>query len=146
MEPTDAAGFLSLREHARCMIGTGEREWTARGFARVIESGVVDVVGCDPGRAEGITGALQVISLVEKADVWFNAHAWSSAVITAASLALSAFTPRCLLFEMKPIENPMQHELVARPFAQEDGWIDVPQVPGLGIDLEERVLQKYRFT
>ena len=145
MEPTDTEGFLSLRNHVKCMIGTGEREWTARGFARVIESGVVDVVGCDPGRAGGITGSLKVIELVEKADIWFNAHAWSSAVVTAASLALSASTPRCLLFEMKPIENPMQHELTAEPFGQQDGWVNVPRRPGLGVEVDEQVLQKYRL-
>jgi L-alanine-DL-glutamate epimerase-like enolase superfamily enzyme len=146
LEPTDTSGLLSLRSHAKCLIGTGEREWTAEGFARVIESGVVDVVGCDPGRAEGITGALKVIALVEKADIWFNAHAWSSAVVTAASLALSASTPRCLLFEMKPIENPMQHELVSVPFEQIDGWISAPRAPGLGVEVDEQVLQKYRFV
>ena len=111
----------------------------------MIESGVVDVVGCDPGRAGGITGGLKVISLVEKADLWFNAHAWSSAVVTAASLALSAYTPRCLLFEMKPIPNPMQDELVSEPFRQDDGWITVPRRPGLGVDVDEKVLQKYRL-
>ena len=145
MEPTDTEGFLSLRAHSKCMIGTAEREWTTRGFAHVIDSGVVDVVGCDPGRAEGITGALKVIGLVEKADVWFNAHAWSSAIITAASLALSASTPRCLLFEMKPIPNPMQDELVREPFRQVDGWISVPRAPGLGVEVDDNVLQKYRF-
>jgi len=145
MEPADTAGFRSLRDHSKCLIGTGEREWNARGFARVISSGVVDVVGCDPGRAEGITGALKVIELVEAADVWFNAHAWSSAVGTAASLALSASTPRCLLFEIKPIENPMQHELVAEPFRQNHGWIEVPTAPGLGVEVHEDTLGKYRF-
>jgi L-alanine-DL-glutamate epimerase-like enolase superfamily enzyme len=145
LEPTDTAGFLSLRAQAKCLIGTGEREWNARGFARVIESGVADVVGCDPGRAEGITGSLKVIELVEKADVWYNAHAWSSGVITAASLALSASTPRCLLFEMKPITNPMQHELIKNPFAQDKGWVTVPREPGLGVEVDERALQKYRF-
>jgi len=145
MEPTDTQGFLSLRDHSKCLIGTGEREWNARGFARVIESGVADVVGCDPGRAEGITGALKVIELVEKADVWFNAHAWSSAVVTAASLALSASTPRCLLFEMKPITNPMQDELVETPFRQEGGWISVPRSPGLGVDVNHHILQKYKL-
>ena len=145
MEPTDTAGFLSLRCPREVHDRYGEREWKARGFARVIESGVVDVVGCDPGRADGITGALKVIELVERADVWFNAHAWSSAVVTAASLALSAFTPRCLLFEMKPIPNPMQDELVSEPFRQDDGWITVPRRPGLGVEVNEDVLRKYRL-
>jgi len=146
MEPTNVDGFLSLRSSAKCLTGTGEREWNARGFARVIESGIVDVVGCDPGRAEGITGALKVIELVERADIWFNAHAWSSALVTGASLALSAFTPRCLLFEMKPISNPMQDELALEPFRQHDGWIDVPRSPGLGVDIDHRVLEKYAWT
>lgn len=106
---------------------------------------MADVVGCDPGRAEGITGALKVIELVEKAGIWFNAHAWSGAVVTAASLALSAFTPRCLLFEMKPIDSPMQHELARTPFRQEGGWIDVPRAAGLGVDINEQVLSNYRM-
>ena len=146
MEPTDMEGFRSLRSAVKCLIGTGEREWNARGFARVVESGIVDVVGCDPGRAEGITGSLKVIALAEKADVWFNAHAWSSAVVTASSLALSAFTPRCLLFEMKPIRNPMQDELAPEGFEQRDGWIAVPRSPGLGIEIDPRVLEKYAWS
>jgi L-alanine-DL-glutamate epimerase-like enolase superfamily enzyme len=65
--------------------------------------------------------------------------------VSAASLALSAITPRCLVFELKPIENPVQHELVDRPFVQNGGWIDVPTSPGLGIDVIEHVVEKYRF-
>ena len=79
------------------------------------------MIGFDPGRAEGITGGRRVIELVEEADVWFNAHAWSSAIVTAASLALSLTTPRVLVFEFKPEESPMQHELVERPIEQSGG-------------------------
>lgn len=144
-EPHEFENFRSLRQHVRTLVGTGEREWTEAGYRRVIGSGIVDVVGCDPGRSGGITGALRVIELVEEAHVWFNAHAWSSAIITAASLALSAITPRCLVFELKPIENPMQHQLVETPFGHEGGWINVPTSPGLGIEVIDRVVQKFRF-
>ena len=76
------------------------------------------MIGFDPGRAEGITGGRRVIDLVEEAGVWFNAHAWSSAIVSAASLALSLTTPRVLVFELKAEENPMQHELVERPIGR----------------------------
>ena len=102
-------------------------------------------MGCDPGRAGGITGFRELIQLVEHAQLWFNAHAWSSAIITAASLALSASSNRCMLFELKPIENPMQHELVDEPFWHTDGFIDAPTKPGLGIEVKEAVVQKYRM-
>jgi L-alanine-DL-glutamate epimerase-like enolase superfamily enzyme len=144
-EPHAYESFRTFRQHVKTLVGTGEREWTEEGYRRVIDSGIVDVVGCDPGRCGGITGALRVIELVEDAGVWFNAHAWSSAIVSAASLALSAITPRCLVFELKPIENPIQHELVDRPFGQNGGWIDVPTAPGLGIDVIEQVVEKYRL-
>jgi L-alanine-DL-glutamate epimerase-like enolase superfamily enzyme len=145
LEPQDVEGFRRLREQVSCLIGTGEREFTVRGYRDVIASGISDVVGFDPGRAGGITGGLKVIQLVESANVWFNAHAWSSAVTTAASLALSGSTNRCLLFEMKPIVNPMHDELITAPFAHDHGVIAVPDTPGLGVEVIESVLEHYRL-
>jgi L-alanine-DL-glutamate epimerase-like enolase superfamily enzyme len=46
---------------------------------------------------------------------------------------------------MKPIENPMQHELVTQPFAQQDGWIYAPEGPGLGVEVIEATVQKYNL-
>lgn len=146
LEPHELEGFRRLRVQSACLVGTGEREWTAAGFARVISSGIADVVGCDPGRAGGISGAMKVIAQVEQAQVWFNAHAWSGAIVTAASLALSASTDRCLVMEMKPVPSPMQHELVAHPFEPVGGVIAVPRVPGLGVEVVERTLATYRLT
>jgi D-galactarolactone cycloisomerase len=146
LEPSDIRGFRVLRRHCKTLIATGEREWEPRAFKDLVETGIVDVVGCDIGRAEGITGTLKVIETVEANDVWFNSHAWSSAVNTAASIALSAITPRCLLQELKPDPNPMQHELVDEPFAQQDGFIEVPRRPGLGVEPKESVLRTYAFS
>ena len=99
------------------LVASGEREWNVEGYRSFIATGAADVIGFDPGRAEGITGGRRVIDLVEEAGVWFNAHAWSSAIVSAASLALSLTSPRVLVFELKAEENPMQHELVERPIA-----------------------------
>jgi L-alanine-DL-glutamate epimerase-like enolase superfamily enzyme len=115
-EPHEFANFRKLRVHAKCMIAGAEREWDYRGYSEVIDSGTLDVIGCDVGRVEGITGALAIIKLVEAGGLWFNSHAWSSAINTAASIALSASTKRCLVQELKPDESPMQHELVNNPF------------------------------
>ena len=144
-EPWEFEQFRHLRAHARCMIAGAEREWDYRGYNEAIASGTLDVIGCDVGRAEGITGALGVIKLVEAAGLWFNSHAWSSAINTAASIALSASTQRCLVQELKPDENPMQHELVHEPFIPENGTIAVPTQPGLGVVVDEKVISRYAF-
>lgn len=145
LEPYDVEGFRRLRSQVSCLIGTGEREFTIHGYQRLINEGISDVVGFDPARAGGITGGLEVIKLVEAASVWFNAHAWSSAITTAASIALSASTSRCILFEMKPLPNPMQDELITSPFIQHGGVIQVPTAPGLGIDIIDSVLNHYKL-
>lgn len=145
-EPLDTEGFRRVRAASGAMMtGGGEREWDADGYARALAPGVLDVVGCDPGRVGGITGAVEVLRLVEAAGVWFNAHSWSSAIGTAASLALTVSTPRSLLFELKPLENPMQHELVAEPFAHSRGTIAAPTGPGLGIEVDEAVVRRYEL-
>jgi L-alanine-DL-glutamate epimerase-like enolase superfamily enzyme len=144
-EPGDLDDFRRLKAASRTLIGSGEREWNIEGYRSFIAAGVADVIGFDPGRAEGITGGRRVIELVEEANVWFNAHAWSSAIVSAASLALSVTTPRVLVFELKADENPMQHELVEEPIAQEGGWIRPRTGPGLGIEVREAVVEKYRF-
>ena len=141
----DPNGYATLRNKTKTLIAYGEREWTLSGFEDVLATGTCDVVGVDPGRAEGITGFKKVTDRVEYYRRQANAHAWSSAIVSAASLAISFSTPACKLFEIKPLRNPMQHDLVTNPVEHVDGWVYPPlSSPGLGIDIVEDVVDRYR--
>ena len=105
----------------------------------------MDVIGYDPAKSGGLTGFLDVIKLVEKEGLLINAHTWSSAINTAVSLAAYGTTKNTLVFELKPEVNPMQHEIVENPLWHKDGYIGIPNGPGLGIDIKENVLEKYKF-
>jgi len=146
LEPHELDSFRRLRAAVTTLIATGERTWHSRAYRQLLEADVVDIVGCDPGRSEGVTGFVELVKLCEQHDTWFNAHTWSSAINTAASLAVSAISDRCLVFELKPDESPMQHELISEPFEANEGWVDVPvDKPGLGIEVNESVVAKYRL-
>lgn len=142
----DPDGYRTLRDKVTTLIAYGEREWNVRGLERIVASGTCDVVGIDPGRAEGITGFLAAARTAEAARVQTNAHAWSSAIVLSASLALSWALPTCRQLEVKPLRNPMQHELagdtVARP---RDGAWPLPDRPGLGIEIDESVVERFRL-
>jgi len=141
----DPEGYATLRAKTRTLIAYGEREWNLQGFERVLATGTCDVLGVDPGRAEGITGFKKVTDRVEYYRRQANAHAWSSAIVSAASLAVSFSSPACKLFELKPLRNPMQHELVPEPIVHVDGWVTPPtDRPGLGIEIDESVIDRYR--
>jgi L-alanine-DL-glutamate epimerase-like enolase superfamily enzyme len=144
-EPWQTDELARLCGQSRCMIAGGEREWDERGYTEALEPGLIDVVGCDVGRVGGVTGALRVLAVVEAHQRWFNSHAWSSAVNTAVSVALSASTDRCLVQELKPDVNPMQYELVPEPIVARGGRVETLTGPGIGVVPDESVLRKYAF-
>lgn len=142
----DPSGYRTLRAKTETLIAYGEREWSVRGLQRVVQGGTCDVLGVDPGRAEGITGFVAACGLCEAHRVAANAHSWSSAIVLAASLAVSWAMPACRLFELKPLRNPMQHELAGDSLPRpHDGFWALPTDPGLGIAVDEAVVAHYRL-
>lgn len=141
----DPAGYETLRGKTTTLMAYGEREWNVAGVQRILETGTVDVVGIDPGRLEGITGFRRACERIEAAGRQGNAHSWSSAIVLAASLAVSWSTPVCRQFEVKPLRNPMQHDLAEGAAEPVDGWWPEPQGPGLGIEVRDEVVDGYRL-
>jgi len=146
LQPQDLEGHARLRAAVTTPIGTGEDEWNVEGYHRLIRSRGVDVIQMDPGRCHGITGCRNVIKLIEGENLHFSAHTWSSALNTAASVHLHATSSQGKCMDFKPHDSPMQHELVADPWVQENGYLQVRSRPGLGVTVLEDVVQKYLLT
>ena len=140
--PTQIDDYRALKAAVPVPIGTGEREWTVSHYKRLIETGTVDVVGVDPARSEGITGFRKVDALCGEAGITINAHAWSTAILTAASLHLSVASPNSRLIELKPFRVSVQTDLVDEPIWHENGVVRAPSGPGLGIDVDEALVEE----
>lgn len=143
--PDNLAAHSELKAATTTLIAAGEREWNLQGYERLLYSGAVDVFGIDPARVEGITAFLKIADRIGQSHKKFNAHAWSTAITTAASLHLSISSPHCLLFEMKPLRSPAQYDIVSEPIEHKDGWIYPLEKPGLGIDVLEEVVERFRM-
>lgn len=142
--PWNPEGYARLRAAVTTLLAWGEREWDARGVDEVLATGCVDVVGVDPGRVGGLTGFGRIARRIEGAGRQLNAHAWSSAIGTAASLAGSFASTASRRFELKPLVNPMQHDLAASPIGHTDGWVVPLTGPGIGVEVDEDVVEHYR--
>ncbi len=145
LHPNNVAGHQDLKAKTSTLIAAGEREWGLLGYRRWIESGAIDVFGIDPARVEGVTGFRKIAAEIEAAGKIVNAHAWSTAVLTAASLHLSFTSSAAILVELKPIPGPMQFELIEEPFWHEDGLVRAPNRPGHGAEPLGAVVQRYRI-
>ena len=145
LPPFDFEGHRQLRSAIQTLIATGEKGWTVQDFQRMIDARMGDFLMPDVGKAEGITGVKQIIDLAAWKHIFYNPHSWSSAINTAASLHLCASASNARFFELKPNPNPMQHELVDDPIDQAEGYVAVPEKPGLGVTVREEIVRKYLF-
>ena len=141
----DPEGYAALRAASGIGIAYGEREWNARGVQRIVETGTVDVIGLDPGRVEGITGFRKAADICALNRRQANAHNFSTAIVGAASQALSFACPACYLLELQPVYGPAQRDLVDRPIWHIDGYVNLPDGPGLGIAINEDLVESARM-
>jgi L-alanine-DL-glutamate epimerase-like enolase superfamily enzyme len=66
-------------------------------------------------------------------------------LLSAASLHVNACLERSLFLEYNVCDNPMLREVIRNPLRMTgDGWIPVPQGPGLGIDVDESATERFR--
>lgn len=142
----DPEGYAALRAATGIRIGYGERESTARGIKRIVDTGTVDVIGLDPGRIEGITGFLKAAETCALSRRQANAHNFSTAIVGAASQSLSFACSACYLLELQPVYGPAQKDLVDRPIWHTDGFVNMPEGPGLGIEINEDLVKSALIT
>lgn len=140
--PTDMEGYKLLRAQTRTLIGSGEREWSFENYQTLLHHNCIDVFGVDPARVQGITAYKKIKDLVSANHRFVNAHAWSTAITTAASLHCSLASDNSLVFEFKPIPGPVQFDIVKKPVVPEKGWASVGNDPGLGVEIIEEALLK----
>jgi L-alanine-DL-glutamate epimerase-like enolase superfamily enzyme len=143
--PADLDDHARLRAAVRVPVGAGEDGWGPASYRRLIEAGAVDVLQLDAGRCLGLTGARKVVSMVEEAGIAYSAHSWSGALNTAASLAFLALSDQGDTLDFKPHESPMQHELVDDPWIPRDGTLAPRPEPGLGVNVRDHAVERFRF-
>ena len=146
LSPEDYDGYAELAAAVETPIACGEQEATEWGFRALIEQGRVDIVQPDLSRCGGFTAARKIAHLAELHNRLVIPHAWLSDLLTAASLHLNAFLRRSVFQEFNVTRGPLSREIAANPITMRDGFLDVPQGPGLGIEVDEAALRKYRVA
>jgi D-galactarolactone cycloisomerase len=150
--PEDLTGYGEVRRAVSMPVAGGENEHTLFGFRELFAQRCVDVAQPDIGSAGGFTACRHVAALAHANGVQVNPHVWGSAVAQAASLQLIAAVPAAhhSVFAQQPIfeydrsSHPFRQHLVREPLEQRDGWLEVPTRPGLGIEIDRGVLERYR--
>ena len=92
------------------------------------------------------TVARKIVHMAEMANVLVIPHSWSSDLLTAASLHLNAFQRHAAFIEFNASQGPLSRAMVREPLRIVDGHVAVPTAPGLGVEVDEATIGKYRIA
>lgn len=141
----DLAGYQRLTSSTDVTIAFGEGLYTVYDFADVIAKRAADLIQPDASKLGGISEMKRIMELARINNMRWVPHNWSTAINSAASMQLVASAPDGFLMEFKQESNPLVSELAKEKFRIEKGKLIVPDTPGLGIEIDENVVDKYRW-
>jgi L-rhamnonate dehydratase len=140
----DLKGYGELCRHSPVPIAAGEGEVTRYGFQDLIDRGV-HVLQPDVAFCGGLSVCREVSQLCQQANRRCVPHCFSTGINLAASLHWMASTGGDLVeYCLRP--SPLMRNLVRNLPPLIDGRVPVPDGPGLGIELDEEIVQRYRVT
>lgn len=154
ISPEDLDGYVEVTRKLDMAIAGGENEFTKFGFRRIIEKRAMDIVQPDVCAAGGITECKKIATLAQASSLQCVPHAWGTAIGLAATmhyLASLPFSPPCLvpvppMLEYEQTFNPFRDELSTTDLTHTEGFVTVPDGPGLGIEINRDVLERYKVA
>jgi len=149
LSPDDLAGHALLTREQPIPIAAGEWLATRYEFLDLLDRGMVAVAQPDIGRVGGLTEARRVCDLAGERGRLIVPHAWKTGLSIAAAAHLAAATPHCPYIEFLPSDmsgSALRRKLVPRDFTLVDGYITLPDRPGLGVEVDRDVLERYRVA
>jgi len=129
-------------------IATGERMYSRWDFKQLFEDGAVDVVQPDLSHAGGITEVKKIASMAEAYDVALALHCPLGPIALAACLQIDACSPNALIQEQSlnihynDTADVLDYLQDPSVFEYRDGFVQIPDGPGLGIDMNESYIRK----
>ena len=141
--PENLDGMRRLREPWRSSLRRASG-WVRSGACILLGEGLVDVVQPDTGRCGGISQMKKVAAMAEARFISVAPHAGSlGPVAEYAAVHVLAAIPNALILERFALDWQHRDDVVTSPLVVEDGHIEVPIAPGLGVDIVEEEILKH---
>lgn len=155
LPPEDRAGYASLRQFSPIPIAAGECEFTSFGFRDLIDRQCVDILQPDLCASGGYSEFIKIRSLAYANNILLVPHVWGSAIGLSAALQAIAHLPNmphtaapipgqnAPMIEFDQSPNPLRTDIVEEDFRLEDGFLKIPQGPGLGVTVKKEKIEQY---
>lgn len=146
--PENNEALREIAQHTSIPIATGERMYSRWDFRPLLEAGYVDIIQPDLSHAGGISETHKIAAMAEAYDVALAPHCPLGPIALAACLQVDAVSPNAFIQEQSlGIQYHQSNEMLdylADPavFKYDKGYVSLPEGPGLGIEMNEEVIQE----
>ena len=138
--------LASVRQKINIPVVTGEELYTKFEFREVFERQAADILNPDVCNVGGILELKEIAAMAEPYFVVISPHNFNSTTVgLAATIQVSAAIPNFLITEYFVNLEELGRDIAKNPFEVKDGYIQIPDAPGLGIDLDEERLAAYPY-
>ncbi len=147
LRPDDYDGYRKLAEGTDVRIAAGEEESNRASYIELMDRGRIDVVQVDLTRCGGFTEAVKIAALAWDRGLVIANHGFTTYINVTAALHWLNSIPNALICEFVAEEETNLREFITKQkLRARDGFLDVPEEPGLGIELDEEAVRKYRVA
>jgi L-alanine-DL-glutamate epimerase-like enolase superfamily enzyme len=131
-----------VAENVQIPLASGERIYTRMGYTPYFEYGSLALVQPDLGTSGGITECKKISDMAYTYDVSVQIHVCASPLAVAAALQLEAIIPNFCIHEHHVVNKAsFNRELCVHDYQPVDGYMSVPELPGIGNELSEYALK-----
>jgi len=140
----DVDGYARLNAALDLPVSGGEQFTTLEQFRPYIEKHAYGIVQPDAGLC-GISEALRIAETAHRYGIDTCPHSWHNGLMAMANAHLVAALPNPRVLEVCMHQGPLQWEMLAAPPPIQDGWLALPDRPGLGVELAPDVEQRFPY-
>jgi D-galactarolactone cycloisomerase len=142
-QPDEYEHYGAITRETSIPIAAGENEYTVDGFERIVQSGI-SVLQPELSLCGGFSNAVPLIELAKKSGISITPHVWGTGFLNAAALQFYSLIDQAptVPFEHSYLDDPLRDECFDH-FSIKNGFIDMPAGPGLGVEIDEDVMNRY---
>ena len=144
-DPIDIPGLCEISRSLDLPIANGEWTRTKYEMREIFEKRAYDISMPDIART-GLTGGKQIATIAELYNIPISPHVGGGGIVSiAATLQYSLGIPNFLIMEHSEQGNAVKSMFLSEPFDAKNGQYSLPNKPGLGIDVDENKLEKFKI-
>ena len=140
----DIESYLALKKEFPLLpFAWGENGFSVEVYQEFVDRGAVDVVMPDPSRCGGLTQTIRLCETAWRKGIPFSPHHYGSDLGFAGALHLVASQPNFTIMLRDVSDCPLRDEIIEEPFTVTGGTVAIPNKPGLGVELNQKMVERY---